>query len=617
MPTRPFHPVMAAMVAAAVGVAGAARAQRSIADYATVVGPLVRRACAGCHRPGQPAPFPLVTHADLARRRAKLAEVVRERSMPPWPITHGDFADARALADEERAALLAWLDAGAPRGDGPELPPLPVGDGWQLGAPDLVVRAPEPLTVSAAGDVVVRNLVLPVAGDRLRFVAAVEIRPGNPAVHHAVLAVDATRAARQRDAEEQGVGFGGMAMGGAVPPDGHFLGWTPGKSTRRAPKGEAWRLRPGSDLVLQLHLVPTGKEERVQPEIGLWFTDEPTTRSFAVVALFSEAIDVAPGVADFTLRDEMTLPVPTTLHAIYPHAHRVCRRMRATVQRPGEAAAATLFAIDRWDFDWQDDYRLATPMPLPAGTRVAFEYVYDNSAANPAVAGRPPRRVVFGQRSDDEMGTLTLALAVADGDRRALESAMVDNDLAKVPRAWNLWVRKARHLRERADFAGARAALARAAAISPGAADVPFELGLVHEQEGRLQEARRCHEAALQLDPAHGLAHLQLGALLGRAGDGEGALRHFEQAVAALPNAAIAHHNLATANLQLGRLAPARVHYERAVALQPDHFGAWRNLGRTLAALGERAAARAALARALQLRPGDAEAERELDALGR
>jgi hypothetical protein len=143
-----------------------------------------------------------------------------------------------------------------------------------------------------------------------------------------------------------------MAMGGAVPPDGHFLGWTPGKTARRAPKGEAWRLRPGDDLVLQLHLVPTGKEERVQPEIGLWFTDEPTTRSFAVIALFSEAIDVAPGVADFTLRDEVTLPAPTTLHAIYPHAHRVCRRMRATVQRPGEATAATLFAIDRWDFDW-------------------------------------------------------------------------------------------------------------------------------------------------------------------------------------------------------------------------------------------------------------------------
>lgn len=90
MPTRPFHPVMAVMAAAAVGVADAARAQQSIADYSTVVGPLVRRACATCHRPGQPAPFALATHADLARRRAKVAEVVRERTMPPWPITHGD-----------------------------------------------------------------------------------------------------------------------------------------------------------------------------------------------------------------------------------------------------------------------------------------------------------------------------------------------------------------------------------------------------------------------------------------------------------------------------------------------------------------------------------------------
>jgi len=603
--------------ALALAVAAPGQEPHPVADYATTIGPLVRRACAQCHRPGQPAPFALANHADLARRRAKIADVVRERTMPPWPITHGDFADARALADGERDALLAWLDAGAPRGDGPELPPLPAGDGWQLGAPDLVVRAPEALPVPAAGDDVVRNLVLPVGVDRLRFVAAVEIRPGNRAVHHAVLAVDGGRASRQRDAEDPGVGFGGMAMGGAAPPDGHFLGWTPGKTTRRAPKGDAWRLRPGDDLVLQLHLVPTGKDERVQPEIGLWFTDEPTTRSFALVALFSEAIDIAPGVTDFTLRDVVTLPAPTTLHALYPHAHRVCRRMRATFQRPGDATAATLFAIDRWDFDWQDDYRLAPPLPLPAGTRIAFEYVYDNSEQNPSLTTRPPARVVFGQRSADEMGTLTLSLAVVDADRRALDLAMVENDLAKVPRAWNLWVKKARHLRERGDFAGARTALMRAVDVSPGAADIPFELGLVHEQEGKPQEAQRCYEATLQLDPAHGLAHLQLGALLGRAGKGDEARRHFEQAVAALPNAASAHHNLATANLQLGRLAEARMHYERAVALQPDHFGAWINLGRTLAALGEREPARAALQRAQQLRPGDAAVQRELDALGR
>ena len=169
--------ISCAAVAIVLAVAAPGQAPRSVADYATTIGPLVRRACAGCHRPGQPAPFALATHADLARRRAKIADVVRDRTMPPWPITHGDFADARALADGERDALLAWLDAGAPRGDGPELPPLPTGDGWQLGAPDLVVRAPEAQTVAAAGDDVVRNLVLPVAVDRMRFVAAVAPGP--------------------------------------------------------------------------------------------------------------------------------------------------------------------------------------------------------------------------------------------------------------------------------------------------------------------------------------------------------------------------------------------------------------------------------------------------------
>jgi tetratricopeptide (TPR) repeat protein len=251
-------------------------------------------------------------------------------------------------------------------------------------------------------------------------------------------------------------------------------------------------------------------------------------------------------------------------------------------------------------------------MPLPAGTRIAFEYVYDNSEQNDALPARAPRRVVFGQRSEDEMGTLTLSLAVADADRRALDAAMVDSDLAKVPRAWNLWLKKARLLRERGDLAGARTALMRAVDISPGAADIPFELGLVHEQEGKLPEAQRCHEAALQLDPQHGLAHLQLGALLGRAGKDDEARACFEKAIAALPNSSLAHANLATANSQLGRFSVARTHYERAVALEPERFGAWVGLGVACAELGDRDAARTALRRALKLRPEDAFAKRVL-----
>ena len=37
----------------------------------------------------------------------------------------------------------------------------------------------------------------------------------------------------------------------------------------------AWRLDPGSDLVLNMHLL---KEEVVQPDVGFYFTSQPPTR---------------------------------------------------------------------------------------------------------------------------------------------------------------------------------------------------------------------------------------------------------------------------------------------------------------------------------------------------
>ncbi|MBL8753953.1 MAG: tetratricopeptide repeat protein, partial [Planctomycetes bacterium] len=497
----------------------------------------------------------------------------------------------------------------------PQPPLFPVG--WSLRQPDLVVELAELVEVPAAGADQVRNFVLPIAVERLRYVEAVEIQPRSRAVHHAILGVDATRESRRLDAQDAAPGFAGMTLGGAVPPDGHFLGWTPGKSVHRSPAGHAWRLRPGSDFVLQLHLVPTGKPERVQPTIGVYFTDAPTTTTFVPIVLFDDKIDIAPGVRDFTAKDHLDLPVPVVLHAIYPHAHWLCRRMRGTATLPG-GEQRVLFGVDAWDFDWQDDYRYRTPIELPAGTRIAMEYVFDNSEHNPNNPSRPPQRVRFGQASADEMATLTLAVTVADAAAaKALETADVARQLEKVPDAWNVLLHQARLARERGDFASAQKAIERARSISPGAADCALEAGMLAEARNRPDEARREYEAALRLDPERGLVHLQLGALLGREGRGEAALAHFEQALRTLPNAPIVHANLGTAHFQLGRLADAATHYERAVALDPDYFGPWFNLGRVRARLGDKAAARTALQRAAALRPGDARVQAELDTLGK
>lgn len=608
------------LVVAIVRVVAATPAQEPAREptFARDVAPLVYRACTPCHRPGQPTPFALLGFDDVWKRRAQIADVTQQRVMPPWLPTHGDFVGDRRLTAAELAMLRAWIDAGGPRGDVAAEPPTPTfANGWQLREPDLVVKAGTPLAVAAKGADVVRNLVIPVAVDRLRYVAAVEIRAGSRAVHHAILGVDATRESRRLDALDAEPGFPGMTLGAAVAPDGHFLGWTPGKSVRAEPPGQAWRLRPGDDFVLQVHTVPTGKSELVQPEIGLFFTDVPTRTTFMPVVLFSEAIDIAPGVSDFVLRDHLVVPVPITIHALYPHAHYVGRRLRGSATLP-DGSERVLFAIDAWDFDWQDDYRCRTPIELPAGTRLQIEYVYDNSERNPNNPTRPPRRVRFGQSSADEMGTLTLAVTVADDAARArLAEAMVRRELEKVPDAWNVQLRFARLLRERGDFAAAKAAADRSEALAPGTADVAIELGLIAEGGGRTDDAMSHYREALRRDPARGLAHLQLGSLDGRAGRAEAALAHFEAALAALPNSAMVHQNLATACFQLDQLPRAVQHYTRAVQLDPEYASAWFNLGRVLLRLDERDKARAALQRAVELRPGDARMRAELDALGR
>ncbi|MDB2577388.1 hypothetical protein N9Z54_09395 [Planctomycetota bacterium] len=320
---------------------------------------IIHRHCAICHRPGQPAPFSLLTFDDARRKRRQIGRVTASGYMPPWLPSHGTFIGARGLSQAEVDRVSAWIEGGAPRGDLEAEPSPPTFlSGWQLGEPDLVLTAEEWLEVPAAGPDLFQNLVLPVESGALRFVDAVELRPGNPSVHHAVLQVDGTRGARALDAAEPGPGFGGMEMGLSVPPDGHFLGWTPGKATRRNGAGRAWRLWPGDDLVLQLHLTPTGKPERVRPSIGLYFTDVPPEETPFALVMRSERIDIAAGEPNFRAADHVVLPVATELRAVYPHAHYLCTHMVAWATPPRGRAAHPLR-------DRPLGLRLAGRLPLP------------------------------------------------------------------------------------------------------------------------------------------------------------------------------------------------------------------------------------------------------------
>jgi tetratricopeptide (TPR) repeat protein len=575
--------------------------------FARDIAPLVYQSCSPCHRPGQPAPFSLLSYADVHKKRTQIVEVTKKRLMPPWLMTHGDFEGDRRLRPEQIALLEKWVENGAPRGDESAEPPAPTfASGWQLREPDLIVTAPEALSVPADGPNVFRNLVIPVAAGPLRYVEAIEIRPESRAVHHAVLAVDATRESRRLDALDAEPGFPGMIPGAASPPDGHFLGWTPGKQVRRNAPGMAWRLYPGNDLVLQVHLVPTGKPETVQPRIGLYFTDVPTAIEPYPVVLFSDQIDLPPGERDFVLRDHVTVPVPITVHRLYPHAHYLCRRMRAWATLP-DGVEQELFRIDAWDFDWQDDYECKQAVQLPAGTTLSMEYHYDNSADNPANPHRPPQHVGFGQESTDEMGTLTLMVTIANrAERLQLAEACHVRDLEKAPHDNGLRLRLAGILREMGRSADALAAVNEVLQRAPDDVAAWFELGLCHEKSGNFAEAERAYGEALKRDAGHGGAHLQLGSMIAPLGRTKEAIAHFEAALLVLPNVPLLHCNLGTARFVEGELPAAERSYRRALELDSNYTNAMFLLGRVLLQQGRKPEARVILQRAAKARPGDA-----------
>ncbi|MCU1274840.1 MAG: hypothetical protein JWO48_2271, partial [Bryobacterales bacterium] len=263
--------------------------------------------------------------------------------MPPWPPEpgYGDFEETRRLSDDQIQRIARWIESGMPEGIPADLPPAPrFSEGWQLGPPDLVVQIPRAFTLPAAGADVFRNFVVSPELKETRYVRALELRPGNKrVVHHANVVLDRAHTLRQRDGKDGQPGFPGMDVitesGAEFEPDSHFLFWKPGSPAQRTPEDMAWRLGAVDDLIVNLHLQPSGKPETVQPMLGLYFAKQQPRRFPMLLQLEDDgAIDIPPGSRDFSITDQLTLPVDCEMLAIYPHAHYVGKRIEAWAVMP-------------------------------------------------------------------------------------------------------------------------------------------------------------------------------------------------------------------------------------------------------------------------------------------
>jgi peroxiredoxin len=382
--------------------------------------PILQRRCQACHRPGEVAPFALQTYRQAVRWARDIKDYTQSRKMPPWkpaggPPLHGD----RRMPEKEIATLAAWVDGGTAAGDphdGP--PPRHFRDGWQLGPPDAVLTVPDDFVLGPSGPDLYRCFVLPTHFAEDRYVTAVEVRPGNRRVaHHAILFVDGRGRARgleerARRGQQLRPGGADRGPGYSLPlslaflpgflPDGGVGGWAPGMVPWPLARGVGYRLPRGADLVLQMHYHRSGRAEKDRTRVGLYFCKEKSARRLQGLTVPASFLAIPAGARNHRVTGKAWVRQDCTLYAIMPHMHMLGKRITITMTPPG-GRARTLMHVADWDFNWQEDYYFREPIRAPAGTRFDIEGVFDNSAANPFNPFHPPRTVLAGLQTTDEM----------------------------------------------------------------------------------------------------------------------------------------------------------------------------------------------------------------------
>jgi tetratricopeptide (TPR) repeat protein/mono/diheme cytochrome c family protein len=546
------------------------------------IAPLLYTRCVPCHQANGDAPFSLVTYDDVRRHARQIADVTANRYMPPWQpaVDSPPFVAERRLRDDEIALIRSWVDAGSPEGPTADLPAPPqLAGGWLSGEPDLVLTLPA-YTLRADGADVFRNFVIDVPGEGTRYVRGLQFRPRSRGLHHANIRIDPTPASRALDEADPAPGYEGLILHSADFPDGHFLGWTPGQAPPPL-TNLAWRLNGATSIVVQLHMRPTGRTERIAPLIGLYFTNEPPAQTPAIVRLGRQNLDIPPGASDYRETDAFVLPVDAQVVAVQPHAHYRARDVSAWATLP-DGSRVVLIHIEDWDFNWQDQYRLAQPFWLPGGTTLEMSYSFDNSAGNPRNPSQPPERVTWGWRSSDEMGDVWIqVLTRSEADReeftRKAQRKMTAEDavgsevlIAREPNHVNLRNDAALIYQELGLPEQALVHFSAVTRLEPRSPAARYNEGIVLEALGRRDEAAARYAEAVRLDPSYAHAHNSLGDLLYSARRLDEAVTEYRAALRFGAANVNARCSLARALTETHRPLEAVAEYRAALALRPD-----------------------------------------------
>ena len=334
---------------------------------------------------------------------AAIRQAVLSRRMPPWGAdgVHGKFSNDPTLSEGERNTLVAWAEAKAPAGNAKQAPaPRRFVEGWNIGQPDLVIAMPKAYNVPPDGTIEYTRFIMPLNFTEDRWVSAAEVRPGNRAVVHHVIAYLR---------EPGGAWLKGAPMGEPVVkvaksdggPRGSLAGYAPGVPALPGTPGQALLVKAGTDVILEMHYTTNGQPATDLTKVGIIFAKEPPREAKSGFGAANARFVLPAGAESHEVKSKWEVREETTLVNLTPHMHLRGKAFKYEATYPtGEKEV--LLNVPRYDFNWQHTYVLAQPKVLPKGTVIECTALFDNSANN-KFNPDPTKAVRWGDQSWEEM----------------------------------------------------------------------------------------------------------------------------------------------------------------------------------------------------------------------
>jgi hypothetical protein len=382
----------------------------SAPTYTKEVAPILQKHCQSCHRPGEAAPFSMLTYEETRPWAGAMKVAVRLKTMPPWYADPqiGHFSNDRSLSQKDIDTIVAWATAGAPKGDPKDMPaPVNFLEGWDIPKPDVTFQLPQEFAVPESGMVEYQYAIVPTGFTEDKWVQAVEVRPTERSVVHHIIAYVREPGSNYFKDQTPGVFFEAPPaktdenVDTSSLPSDFLVGYAPGQPAEILPPGEAKLIRAGSDIVFEVHYTPNGKAVMDRTKLGLVFAKEPPKKRVQTLSASNGTFKIPPGDPNYRVDASFEIRKPVTLASIHPHMHARGKDFEYRVVFPN-GETRTILHVPQYNWHWQLWYNLTEPIDLPPGARIDCTAHFDNSANN-SENPDPTKTVTWGQQSWDEM----------------------------------------------------------------------------------------------------------------------------------------------------------------------------------------------------------------------